>query len=114
VLRGLHTLFTHPSPLITFFLIDYSQIMQDVPVTSSRPVMFHLLVKRWRAYLGVTQKEFANLWGVSASMVQKIETEDYSVGQLSFERLEDLRALLKLPAAEFYSILSGEASDELS
>jgi DNA-binding transcriptional regulator YiaG len=87
--------------------------MQEIPATSARPVLFHLLVKRWRAYLGVTQKEFANLWGVSASMVQKIETEDYSVGQLSFERLEDLRKLLKLSAAEFYSILSGEGADDL-
>jgi transcriptional regulator with XRE-family HTH domain len=82
--------------------------MQDTLLDSARPVMFHLLVKRWRAYLGVTQKEFANLWGVSASMVQKIETEDYSVGQLSFERLEALRALLKLSPGEFYSILTGE------
>jgi transcriptional regulator with XRE-family HTH domain len=88
--------------------------MQDTSATSTRPVMFHLLVKRWRAYLGVTQKEFAKLWGVSASMVQKIETEDYSVGQLSFERLEDLRKLLKLSAAEFYSMLSGESTDESS
>jgi transcriptional regulator with XRE-family HTH domain len=87
--------------------------MQEVPAPSARPVLFHLLVKRWRAYLGVTQKEFANLWGVSASMVQKIETQDYSVGQLSFERLEDLRKLLKLSAAEFYSILSSEGVDEL-
>jgi transcriptional regulator with XRE-family HTH domain len=87
--------------------------MQDTSAMSIRPVMFHLLVKRWRAYLGVTQKEFANLWGVSASMVQKIETEDYSVGQLSFERLEGLRTLLQLSAAEFYSILSGETTDDL-
>lgn len=79
---------------------------------SSRPATFHLWVKRWRAYLGVTQKEFANLWGVSASMVQKIEAEDYSVGQLSFERLEDLRALLKLSPAAFYSILSQDNSSE--
>jgi DNA-binding transcriptional regulator YiaG len=95
-------------------VIDLSQTMQDTLSTFSRPVMFHLLVKRWRAYLGVTQKEFANLWGVSASMVQKIETEDYSVGQLSFERLEALRTLLKLSAAEFYSILGGETTDELA
>jgi transcriptional regulator with XRE-family HTH domain len=86
--------------------------MQDTVPVSSRPVMFHLLVKRWRAYLGVTQKEFAKLWGVSASMVQKIETEDYSVGQLSFERLEALRALLKLSPAEFYGILTGDSSNE--
>jgi transcriptional regulator with XRE-family HTH domain len=88
--------------------------MQGTPATSSRPATFHLWVKRWRAYLGVTQKEFANLWGVSASMVQKIEVEDYSVGQLSFERLEALRILLKLSPAEFYSILSGEATNEFS
>jgi transcriptional regulator with XRE-family HTH domain len=92
-------------------MLDYPQTMQEVPATA-RPVMFHLLVKRWRAYLGVTQKEFANLWGVSASMVQKIETEDYGVGQLSFERLESLRKLLKLSAAEFYSILSGEGVND--
>jgi transcriptional regulator with XRE-family HTH domain len=90
--------------------------MQDAdtpqPALSSRPATFHLWVKRWRAYLGVTQKEFANLWGVSASMVQKIEAEDYSVGQLSFERLEDLRALLKLSPSAFYSILSNDSSSE--
>ena len=85
--------------------------MQEDPATSVRPVMFHLLVKRWRAHLGVTQKEFAHRWGVSASMVQKIETEDYSLGQLSFERLEDLRNLLKLSAAEFYGILTGDSSE---
>jgi transcriptional regulator with XRE-family HTH domain len=89
--------------------------MQDTTVpVSSRPVMFHLLVKRWRAYLGVTQKEFAKLWGVSASMVQKIETEDYSVGQLSFERLEALRTLLNLSPAEFYGILTGDSRDEFA
>ncbi len=88
--------------------------MQDIATTSTGSVLFHLWVKRWRAYLGMTQKEFANLWGVSASMVQKIEAEDYSVGQLSFERLEALRALLKLSSAEFYGILSGESSDELT
>ncbi len=87
--------------------------MQDTSAPPARPVLFHLLVKRWRAYLGVTQREFANLWGVSASMVQKIETEEYSVGQLSFERLESLRTLLKLSAAEFYSILSGEGDNDL-
>ncbi|MGL4610060.1 MAG: helix-turn-helix domain-containing protein [Trueperaceae bacterium] len=84
------------------------QHMQDTLQSETRPETFHLWVKRWRAYLGVTQKEFAGLWGVSASMVQKIETQDYSVGQLSFERLEDLRALLKLSPAEFYGILTGE------
>ena len=67
---------------------------------------FPLWVKRWRAYLGVTQKQFAALWGVSPSMVQKIETNDYSVGQLSFDRLENLRVLLKLEPAVFYGILS--------
>jgi transcriptional regulator with XRE-family HTH domain len=87
--------------------------MPDPSATSGRPILFHLLVKRWRSYLGVTQKEFANLWGVSASMVQKIETEDYGLGQLSFERLEALRILLKLSASEFYSILSGEVTEEL-
>jgi transcriptional regulator with XRE-family HTH domain len=90
--------------------------MQDAntsqPALSSRPATFHLWVKRWRAYLGVTQKEFANLWGVSASMVQKIEAEDYSVGQLSFERLEALRDLLKLSPSAFYSILSNDNSGE--
>jgi transcriptional regulator with XRE-family HTH domain len=86
--------------------------MQDTPSTSSRPATFHLWVKRWRAYLGVTQKDFANLWGVSASMVQKIEAEDYSVGQLSFERLEALRDLLKLSPSSFYSILSNDNSSE--
>jgi transcriptional regulator with XRE-family HTH domain len=92
-------------------MLSYPQTMPETSAPPVRPVLFHLLVKRWRAYLGVTQKEFANLWGVSASMVQKIETEDYSVGQLSFERLEDLRKLLKLSVPEFYSILSGEGED---
>ena len=68
---------------------------------------FPLWVKRWRAYLDVTQKRFAELWGVSLSMVQKIEANDYEVGQLSFDRLESLRALLQLDAALFYGILSG-------
>ena len=39
---------------------------------------FPYQVKRWRAYLGVTQRRFAELWGVSASLVQKIEADDYS------------------------------------
>ena len=63
-------------------------------------------VKRWRAYLGVTQRRFAELWGVSASLVQKIEADDYSVSQLSFERLEALRTLLKLSSATFYGLIS--------
>jgi transcriptional regulator with XRE-family HTH domain len=97
-------------------MLHYPQTMQDAETPqsalSSRPATFHLWVKRWRAYLGVTQKEFANLWGVSASMVQKIEAEDYSVGQLSFERLEDLRGLLKLSPSAFYSILGNDNSSE--
>ena len=67
---------------------------------------FPYQVKRWRAYLGVTQRRFAELWGVSASLVQKIEADDYSVSQLSFERLESLRALLELPSATFYGLLA--------
>lgn len=67
---------------------------------------FPFWVKRWRAYLGVTQKRFAELWGVSPSMVQKIESNDYGVGQLSFDRLESLRELLELEPATFYRILS--------
>ena len=67
---------------------------------------FPYQVKRWRAYLGVTQRRFAELWGVSASLVQKIEADDYSVSQLSFERLETLRALLELPSATFYGLLA--------
>lgn len=63
-------------------------------------------MKRWRTYLGVTQRRFAELWGVSASLVQKIEADDYSVSQLSFERLETLRALLELPSATFYGLLA--------
>lgn len=60
---------------------------------------FRYRVKRWRSYLGVTQRRFAELWGVSPSLVQKIEADDYSVSQLSFERLEALRTLLGLPSA---------------
>lgn len=67
---------------------------------------FPYQVKRWRAYLGVTQRRFAELWGVSASLVQKIEADDYSVSQLSFERLETLRALLNLPSADFYPLVA--------
>ena len=67
---------------------------------------FPYQVKRWRAYLGVTQRRFAELWGVSASLVQKIEADDYSVSQLSFERLETLRTLLELPSATFYGLLA--------
>lgn len=67
---------------------------------------FPYQVKRWRAYLGVTQRRFAELWGVSASLVQKIEADDYSVSQLSFERLEALRALLNLPSADFYPLVA--------
>lgn len=67
---------------------------------------FPYQVKRWRAYLGVTQRRFAELWGVSASLVQKIEADDYSVSQLSFERLETLRALLELPSADFYPLVA--------
>ncbi len=63
-------------------------------------------VKRWRAYQGVTQREFAELWGVSPSLVQKIEADDYSVSQLSFERLETLRALLQLPSGAFYGLIA--------
>lgn len=47
-------------------------------------------------------------------MVQKIEAEDYSVGQLSFERLEALRDLLKLSPSAFYSILSNDTASEAS
>lgn len=67
---------------------------------------FGFWLKRWRAYLGVTQREFAKLWGVSASMVQKIESGDYTLGQLSFERLERLRALLEMSPSNFYSLLT--------
>ena len=63
-------------------------------------------VKRWRAYLGVTQRRFAELWGVSVSLVQKIKSDDYGVSQPSFERLETLRALLELPSATFYGLLA--------
>ena len=63
-------------------------------------------VKRWRAYLGVTQRRFAELWGVSPSLVQKIEIDEYSVSQLSFERLEALRTLLKLPSSTFYGLIA--------
>lgn len=63
-------------------------------------------VKRWRSYLGVTQRRFAELWGVSPSLVQKIEADDYSVSQLSFERLEALRTLLKLSSATFYGLIA--------
>jgi transcriptional regulator with XRE-family HTH domain len=63
-------------------------------------------VKRWRSYRGVTQRRFAELWGVSASLVQKIEADNYSVSQLSFERLEALRTLLGLPSATFYSLIA--------
>jgi len=63
-------------------------------------------VKRWRSYLGVTQRRFAELWGVSPSLVQKIEADDYSVSQLSFERLEALRTLLELPSATFYGLIA--------
>ena len=73
--------------------------------TSTRET-FPFWVKRWRAYLGVTQKRFAELWGVSPSMVQKIEANDYGVGQLSFDRLESLRGLLGLEPSVFYGILS--------
>lgn len=72
---------------------------------SAQPT-FSFWVKRWRAYLDATQKEFASLWGVSASMVQKIEVGDYELGQLSFERLERLRELLDMTPAEFYGILT--------
>lgn len=63
-------------------------------------------VKRWRSYRGVTQRRFAELWGVSASLVQKIEADDYSVSQLSFERLEALRTMLGLPSATFYGLIA--------
>lgn len=63
-------------------------------------------IKRWRSYLGVTQRHFAELWGVSASLVQKIESNDYSVSQLSFERLEALRTLLQLPSSTFYTLIA--------
>lgn len=74
-----------------------------VPRTGST---FCYWVKRWRSYQGVTQRRFAELWGVSASLVQKIEADDYSVSQLSFERLETLRTLLGLPSATFYGLIA--------
>ncbi len=67
---------------------------------------FYYWIKRWRSYLGVTQRRFAELWGVSPSLVQKIEADDYSVSQLSFERLEALRTLLTLPSATFYGLIA--------
>lgn len=63
-------------------------------------------VKRWRSYRGVTQRQFSELWGVSLSLVQKIEADDYSVSQLSFERLETLRTLLQLPSSTFYNLIA--------
>ncbi len=63
-------------------------------------------VKRWRSYQGVTQRRFAELWGVSLSLVQKIEADDYSVSQLSFARLETLRTLLGLPSSTFYNLIA--------
>ena len=63
-------------------------------------------VKRWRSYQGVTQRRFSELWGVSLSLVQKIEANDYSVSQLSFERLEALRTLLQLPSSTFYGLIA--------
>ena len=71
-----------------------------------------LWIKRWRAYLDLTQKEFALLWGVSASMVQKIEVGEYELGQLSFDRLENLRHLLKMTSSEFYGILTENKPSE--
>ncbi len=84
---------------------------------ASQTETFPFWVKRWRAYLGVTQKRFAELWGVSPSMVQKIESNDYGVGQLSFDRLESLRTLLDMEPAVFYGVLSendpGDAEREV-
>lgn len=78
---------------------------------STTPSNFSLWIKRWRAYLDLTQKEFALLWGVSASMVQKIEVGEYELGQLSFDRLENLRRLLNMTSAEFYGILTNNKPD---
>jgi len=72
---------------------------------------FSYWLKRRRMILDVTQKEFASLWGVSASMVQKIEVGEYELGQLSFDRLEFLRELLKMDASQFYSIMSSDSED---
>ena len=72
---------------------------------------FSYWLKRRRMILDVTQKEFASLWGVSASMVQKIEVGEYELGQLSFDRLELLRELLKMDASQFYSIMSSDSED---
>ena len=72
---------------------------------TEKDMTFAFWLKRWRAYLDVTQREFAEMWGVSASMVQKIETGDYELGQLSFERLERLRSLLEMSPSNFYSLL---------
>lgn len=72
---------------------------------------FSYWLKRRRMILDVTQKEFASLWGVSASMVQKIEVGEYELGQLSFDRLELLRELLKMDASQFYSIMSSDTED---
>ncbi len=73
---------------------------------------FSYWLKRRRMILDVTQKEFASLWGVSASMVQKIEVGEYELGQLSFDRLELLRELLKMNASQFYSIMSSDSADD--
>jgi len=73
---------------------------------------FSYWLKRRRMILDVTQKEFASLWGVSASMVQKIEVGEYELGQLSFDRLELLRNLLKMDASQFYSIMSSDEVDK--
>ena len=73
---------------------------------------FSYWLKRRRMILDVTQKEFASLWGVSASMVQKIEVGEYELGQLSFDRLELLRELLKMDASQFYSIMSSDTTDD--
>lgn len=72
---------------------------------------FSYWLKRRRMILDATQKEFASLWGVSASMVQKIEVGEYELGQLSFDRLELLRELLKMDASQFYSIMSSDSED---
>lgn len=74
---------------------------------------FSYWLKRRRMILDATQKEFASLWGVSASMVQKIEVGEYELGQLSFDRLELLRELLKMDASQFYSIMSSDSKDDV-
>lgn len=81
--------------------------LQAYPRSSSQ-MRFADLLKDTRNNLGsLTQRELADTWGVSASLVQKLEVGEHDPLKLSIGRLEALRQLTGASVHDFYTNVVG-------